>query len=122
MATLGEVEEALGVLAHGYSGSHGGPGIAAFRAAWRDAAARQRLAEHVSLLHCTTEYPCWPSGVNLAAMAAMRSAFHLPVGYSDHTDGIEVSLAAVALGAGIIEKHLTLTAVPKVLIIPVAGA
>jgi N-acetylneuraminate synthase len=108
MATLGEIEEALGILAHGYSGNHGAPGIAAFRAAWRDAAARQRLAEHVSLLHCTTEYPCWPSGVNLAAMTAMRSAFHLPVGYSDHTDGIEVSLAAVALGAGIIEKHLTL--------------
>jgi N-acetylneuraminate synthase len=108
MATLGEVEEALGVLAHGYSGSNETPGVAAFRAAWRDRAARQRLAQHVSLLHCTTEYPCPPGDVNLAAMATMRSAFQLPVGYSDHTDGIEVSLAAVALGAGIIEKHLTL--------------
>jgi sialic acid synthase SpsE len=108
MATLGEVEEALGVLAHGYSGSNEAPGIAAFRAAWRDWAARQRLAQHVSLLHCTTEYPCPPGDVNLAAMATMRSAFQLPVGYSDHTDGVEVSLAAVALGAGIIEKHLTL--------------
>jgi N-acetylneuraminate synthase len=46
--------------------------------------------------------------VNLAAMETMRSAFRLPVGYSDHTDGFEVSLAAVALGADIIEKHLTL--------------
>lgn len=108
MATLGEVEEALGVLAHGYSDSNEAPGIAAFRAAWRDPAARQRVAAHVSLLHCTTEYPCPPSEVNLAAMAAMRQAFQLPVGYSDHTDGIEVSLAAVALGATIIEKHLTL--------------
>ncbi|WP_213770061.1 N-acetylneuraminate synthase [Bradyrhizobium sp. dw_78] len=108
MATLGEIEEALGVLAHGYSGSGGTPGIAAFRAAWRDPAARQHLARHVSLLHCTTEYPCPTADVNLAAMAAMRGAFQLPVGYSDHTDGFEISLAAVALGAGIIEKHLTL--------------
>ena len=108
MATLGEVEEALGVLAHGYSGSNEPPSIAAFRASWRDPAARQRLAQHISLLHCTTEYPCPPGDVNLAAMAAMKAAFQLPVGYSDHTDGIEISLAAVALGAGIIEKHLTL--------------
>src|SRR6185437_3388327 len=71
MATLGEVEEALGVLAHGYSGSGQPPGIAAFRAAWRDPAAREHLARHVSLLHCTTEYPCPPGDVNLAAMAAM---------------------------------------------------
>jgi N-acetylneuraminate synthase len=108
MATLGEVEEALGVLAHGYSRGDEAPGIQAFRAAWRDPAARLHLSRHVSLLHCTTEYPCPPEDVNLAAMAAMRAAFQLPVGYSDHTDGFEVSLAAVALGAGIIEKHLTL--------------
>ena len=108
MATLGEVEEALGVLAHGYSGSSEAPSIAAFRAAWRDPTARQCLSRHVSLLHCTTEYPCPPEDVNLAAMATMRSAFQLPVGYSDHTDGFEISLAAVALDAGIIEKHLTL--------------
>jgi len=108
MATLGEVEEALGVLAHGYSGSNDAPGIEAFRAAWRDPSARARLEEKVSLLHCTTEYPCPPEDVNLAAMQAMRAAFRLPVGYSDHTDGFEISLAAVALGATIIEKHLTL--------------
>ena len=108
MATLGEVEEALGVLAHGYRGGKDAPGITAFRAAWRDPASRQRLAEKVSLLHCTTEYPCPPADVNLAAMQAMRTAFGLPVGYSDHTDGFEISLAAVALGATIIEKHLTL--------------
>jgi N-acetylneuraminate synthase len=108
MATLREVEEALGVLAHGYSCNGQAPDITAFQAAWHDTAARERLARHVSLLHCTTEYPCPPGDVNLAAMATMRAAFQLPVGYSDHTDGIEVSLAAVALGAGIIEKHLTL--------------
>lgn len=108
MATLGEIEEALGVLAHGYGQSDDPPGVAAFRAAWRDPAARAALARHVSLLHCTTEYPCPIGDVNLAAMGTMRSAFQLPVGYSDHTDGFEVSVAAVALGATVIEKHLTL--------------
>jgi N-acetylneuraminate synthase len=108
MATLGEIEEALGVLAHGYGPSDDPPGIAAFRAAWRDPAARTALAQHVSLLHCTTEYPCPIGDVNLAAMATMQTAFQLPVGYSDHTDGFEVSVAAVALGATVIEKHLTL--------------
>jgi N-acetylneuraminate synthase len=109
MATLGEIEEALGVLAHGYSNSNEPPpGIPAFRAAWRDPAARAQMSQRVSLLHCTTEYPCPPEDVNLSALAAMRAAFQLPVGYSDHTEGIEISLAAVALGAGIIEKHLTL--------------
>lgn len=108
MATLGEIEEALGVLAHGYGQRNDPASIASFRAAWRDPEARAALTRHVSLLHCTTEYPCPTGDVNLAAMATMRSAFQLPVGYSDHTDGFEISVAAVALGATIIEKHLTL--------------
>ena len=96
MATLSEIEEALGVLAHGYAQRSDPAGVASFRAAWRDPAARATLARHVSLLHCTTEYPCPIEDVNLAAMATMRSAFQLPVGYSDHTDGFEISVAAVA--------------------------
>ena len=62
----------------------------------------------VSLLHCTTEYPCPYNSVNLNAMLTMKDHFHLPVGYSDHTPGIEIAIAAVALGATIIEKHFTL--------------
>lgn len=62
----------------------------------------------LSLLHCTTEYPCPFDDVNLKAMLTLRDAFGLPVGYSDHTKGIEVAVAAVALGAEIIEKHFTL--------------
>lgn len=62
----------------------------------------------VSLLHCTTEYPCPYSDVNLKAMLTLKERFGLPVGYSDHTRGIEVSVAAVALGAEIVEKHFTL--------------
>lgn len=62
----------------------------------------------VSLLHCTTEYPCPYDDVNLKAIKTMKDKFGLEVGYSDHTEGIEISLAAVAMGATIIEKHFTL--------------
>lgn len=60
------------------------------------------------LLHCVSNYPADPADVNLRAMATMRAAFGRPVGYSDHTMGIEVGLAAVALGACVLEKHFTL--------------
>ena len=62
----------------------------------------------IRLLHCNTEYPTPYEDVNLRAMETMRNAFHLEVGYSDHTKGIEVPIAAVALGATLIEKHFTL--------------
>ncbi|HPL53813.1 MAG TPA: N-acetylneuraminate synthase [Bacillota bacterium] len=62
----------------------------------------------ISLLHCTSEYPAPYADVNLNAMLTMRDKFHLPIGYSDHTAGIEISIAAAALGASIIEKHFTL--------------
>lgn len=60
------------------------------------------------LLHCTTNYPTPLNDVNLRAMIAMKKAFNLPIGYSDHTKGIKVALAAVAFGAKVIEKHFTL--------------
>ncbi len=63
----------------------------------------------VSLLHCTTEYPCPFDSVNLRAMLSLKKKFGLEVGYSDHTMGIEVSIAAAALGASVIEKHFTLS-------------
>jgi N,N'-diacetyllegionaminate synthase len=65
-------------------------------------------ARSVSLLHCTSEYPCPPRDANLRAMDTLRKAFKTDVGYSDHTIGIEVAIAAAARGASIIEKHLTL--------------
>ena len=64
--------------------------------------------DNVTVLHCTTNYPTPMSEVNLRAMCAIRQAFQVRVGYSDHTAGIEVSVAAVALGARVIEKHFTL--------------
>lgn len=75
-------------------------------------AAIRVLREHgtsdIRLLHCNTEYPTPFADVNLRAMETMRNAFGVEVGYSDHTKGIEVPIAAVALGATIIEKHFTL--------------
>lgn len=65
-------------------------------------------ATEISLLHCTTNYPCPYDSVNLRAMDTLKMAFGTPVGYSDHTVGIEVPVAAVARGAEIIEKHFTL--------------
>lgn len=62
----------------------------------------------ITLLHCTSEYPTPPGDVNLRAMTAMAEEFGLPVGYSDHTEGIVIALAAVARGAVLIEKHFTL--------------
>ncbi len=83
MATLGEVEEA----------------VEAITAAGNTA---------LTLLHCVTEYPAPVDEVNLNAMQTLREAFGCPVGYSDHTEGSAVVIAAVALGAAVIEKHLTL--------------
>lgn len=64
--------------------------------------------DKITLLHCTTEYPAPIDEVNLRAMRAMGDMFGLPVGYSDHTNGIDVAIAAVAMGASVIEKHFTL--------------
>jgi N,N'-diacetyllegionaminate synthase len=83
MATLGEVENAIETI---YSTGN----------------------NNLTLLHCVSEYPAPYREINLNAMITLREAFKLPVGYSDHTSGIEISIAAVALGAVIIEKHFTL--------------
>jgi len=85
MANLGEVESAIDILVK--SGTK---------------------KENITILHCTTNYPTSYEEVNLKAMQTLAAAFKLPVGYSDHTLGIEVPIAAVAMGAKIIEKHFTL--------------
>tara|TARA_Y100001970_G_scaffold250622_1_gene322540 strand:+ start:1778 stop:2803 length:1026 start_codon:yes stop_codon:yes gene_type:complete len=64
--------------------------------------------ENITVLHCNTEYPTPYEDVNLNAMVSMKKKFNINVGYSDHTRGIEVPIAAVALGASVIEKHFTL--------------
>jgi N-acetylneuraminate synthase len=108
MSWLGEVEEALGVLAFGYTRADAPPSRDGFRTALASPEGRQALLDRVTLLHCTTQYPADPEDVHLRAMDTLRSAFGLPVGYSDHTRGLAVPIAAVARGARVIEKHLTL--------------
>lgn len=71
-------------------------------------ALKESGASDISLLHCTTSYPCAYEDVNLKAMLTLRQAFHLPVGFSDHTIGNDAAVAAVALGAAVVEKHFTL--------------
>src|SRR5260221_498667 len=71
-------------------------------------ALRAAGCEQLAVLHCVSNYPANAADVNLRAMQTMTTEFEVPVGYSDHTDGIEVALAAVALGACVIEKHFTL--------------
>jgi N,N'-diacetyllegionaminate synthase len=85
MCKLGEIEDALNVL---YIGGMN--------------------VDDITLLHCNTEYPTPYIDVNLRAMETLKSAFGTKVGYSDHTEGIEVPIAAVAMGAEVIEKHFTL--------------
>jgi N,N'-diacetyllegionaminate synthase len=85
MATMGDIEAAIDVL--------------------EQAGTPRSL---ITVLHCTTEYPTPMAEVNLRAMQSMQAAFGVAVGYSDHTAGIEVAIAAVALGATVIEKHFTL--------------
>jgi N,N'-diacetyllegionaminate synthase len=84
MATLADIEAALGVL---------------------ETAGTPRA--RITVLHCSTEYPTAMADVNLRAMQSIRDAFQVAVGYSDHTPGIEVAIAAVAMGASVIEKHFT---------------
>jgi N,N'-diacetyllegionaminate synthase len=85
MATLGEIEKALDVL---------------------ETSGSQR--KNITVLHCNTEYPTPMEDVNLRAMLSIKEAFGVTVGYSDHTLGTEVSVAAVSIGATVIEKHFTL--------------
>lgn len=108
MSTLAEVGEALGILAYGYTDSGAAPTAANFAAALQSQEGKAALAQNVSLLHCTSAYPTPVDQVNLEAMDTLRDAFHLPVGLSDHTEGVAISLAAIARGAEIIEKHFTL--------------
>jgi N,N'-diacetyllegionaminate synthase len=85
MASMGDIERAIGVLS--------------------DSGMKR---DQLTLLQCTTEYPTHPADINLNVMGTLRHAFGVAVGFSDHSEGIEVALAAVALGATVIEKHITL--------------
>ncbi|WP_439146012.1 N-acetylneuraminate synthase [Vibrio sp.] len=109
MATLSEIEIALGVIAFGYTADENAiPSVQAFQEAYASDEGQQALKSKVTILHCTTEYPAPMEEINLKAMDTLGRAFDLPAGYSDHSQGITVPIAAVARGAVLIEKHFTL--------------
>jgi N-acetylneuraminate synthase len=109
MSTIGEVEEAVRLLAWGLDSTEKHPvsrcHLQAFQLSER---VLVRLRERLTLLHCTTEYPADFADANLRVMTTMRESWGISVGLSDHTPGIAIPLAAVACGATVIEKHLTL--------------
>ena len=109
MANKDDIQMALGVVAFGIMGrdiNHAS--TEEFARALSDPQSRKRLKEMVTLLHCTTEYPAPIDEINLSAMTAMGDEFGLSVGYSDHSLGISVPIAAAALGATVLEKHITI--------------
>ncbi len=108
MCEPNEIETALGVLAFGYTKPNDVPSLEGFKKAYLSSEGKSVLMRKVSLLQCTTEYPAPYEEVHLRAMETLRQLFGLSVGYSDHTVGCSISLAAAALGASIIEKHYTL--------------
>lgn len=108
MATLSDVEQGLAVVAHAIHESTEPTSMTDVWCSWSDPARRAALKDRVTILHCTTQYPARDEDVNLAAMRTLADAFGLPVGYSDHTVGTTASIAAVACGATIIEKHFTI--------------
>ncbi|WP_079477809.1 N-acetylneuraminate synthase [Halobacillus salinus] len=107
MSSLQDIEEALGVLAYGYLGGES-PSKEAFRKAFSSLEGQKWLKQKVALLHCVSEYPTSPKDVHLKVMDLLRGEFGLRVGFSDHTLGIAIPIAAAARGASIIEKHFTL--------------
>lgn len=108
MSTLSDIELALSALAFGYLHKKENPSRENFYQTYFTDEGQNVLRDKVTLLHCTTEYPTPFSDVNLRVIQTLSGAFGLPVGYSDHTVGIAVPIAAAALGAAVIEKHFTL--------------
>lgn len=109
MATMADIEDALAVIAYGLTSDSMPKNFGEIRAAFALPDTANLLKQYVTILHCVTMYPCPPSAVNLSAMDTIRHHFGLPVGYSDHSLGIAIPIAAVARGATVIEKHLTLS-------------
>jgi sialic acid synthase SpsE len=109
MCTLSEIEVALKTLAFAFDRSNAGRlPTRALLTTPLDEQDRSLLLGRVTVLQCTTEYPAPIEEANLRAMTTIGDSFGLAVGYSDHTIGATASIAAVALGATVIEKHFTL--------------
>ena len=108
MSTIDQIELAHGVIAFGLSSEKTlKPTTNACSKALESDAGKKAINQCVTLLHCTTDYPTAPLDVNLQAMRTLREKFNCQVGLSDHSVGTHISVGAVAMGATVIEKHLT---------------
>lgn len=111
MSSLQDIERALSIIAFGYIKKNHKTNkinMKYFNKAYKSQLGKKLLKEKVTILHCTTEYPAPIEDINLNAMLNIYNKFSLRVGYSDHSEGYLVSLAAASIGASIIEKHFTL--------------
>lgn len=108
MSTLEDIEKALQVLAYGLCVPEGHPSWQELRENFSQEKTQKVLQEKLRVLHCTTEYPAPFDEVNMLAMKKIQETFQVPVGYSDHTQGILAPVVAASLGACVIEKHFTL--------------
>ena len=103
-----DITQALAVLAYGYRFPNKTPTRSVLENVFKQSTPAELLSGKVALLHCTSQYPVPFESIHLNVIRTMNDHFGLMMGYSDHTLGIEISSAAVACGARIIEKHFTL--------------
>lgn len=108
MCNISDVEMAIATIFHSHHSKSEPTSLDEIWDVWSKRAEGLEFNHEVSILHCTSQYPASLSEINLRCINTLKQTFGLPVGYSDHSDGIEVSLAAVAMGASVIEKHFTL--------------
>ena len=109
MSSLSEIREALGIIAFGLLKEKSAkPTLSDCKDAFESDQGKKLLEQKVSLLHCVTEYPAPNEELNLKAISTLKNEFNLPTGYSDHSEGIIIPIAAAAIGVSVIEKHFTL--------------
>ena len=108
MATIDEIHEALSFVAYGLARPDADVSIDSVHSFYKTNEAKAILQKFVTVLHCTTEYPAPLETINLNAMNQLSEELGLPIGFSDHSEGITIPIAAISMGATVIEKHFTL--------------
>ena len=108
LSELNEIKSCLSILAYGFINKYKIPTTKEALNAYRSPKSRKSLLEKVTILQCVSDYPALPEDMNIKAMVNLGNIYNLSYGLSDHSIGIEISIAAVALGATVIEKHFTL--------------
>lgn len=108
MSNETEIHDALKFMAFGFLYPNEVVDVNEVEKCYVSKEAKQMLSEKVKILHCTTQYPSPVKTINLNAMKTIKDTFGIEIGLSDHSEGIHISVAAVALGATVIEKHFTL--------------